>query len=60
MKVGDLVIALDADRGIGVIKGIKQDHKGMNISVVFISDKDYPQGYSMAYRPINLQIVEAK
>tara|TARA_A100001011_G_C14055895_1_gene733969 strand:+ start:304 stop:486 length:183 start_codon:yes stop_codon:yes gene_type:complete len=60
VKVGDLVIALDADRGIGVIKGIKQDHKGMNISVVFISDKDYPHGYSMAYRPINLQIVEAK
>ena len=60
MKVGDLVIALDADRGIGVIKGIKQDHKGMNISVVFKSDKDYPHGYSMAYRPINLQIVETK
>ena len=60
MKVGDLVRALDTDRGIGIIKGIKQDHKGMNISVMFVADKDYPHGYSMAYRPINLQIVEAK
>ena len=60
MKVGDLVTELDADRGIGIIKSIKQDYKGMNISVMFKTNKDYPHGYYMAYRPINLQIVEAK
>ena len=60
MKIGDLVIALDSDRGIGIIKDIKQDHKGMNISVMFVADKDYPHGYFMAYRPINLQLVETK
>jgi len=60
MKVGDLVRALDADRGIGIIKGIKQDHKGMNILVVFVADKDYPHEYSMTYRPIKLQVVETK
>ena len=60
MKVGDLVTALDADRGIGIIRSVTHDHKGMNISVMFISDKDYPHGYFMAYRPINLQIIETK
>ena len=33
MKVGDLVTALDADRGIGIIKGITYDHKGMSLRV---------------------------
>ena len=58
MKVGDLVTALDADRGIGIIKGITYDHKGMSLRVAFKIGKDY--GYSMVYRPIDLQIVEAK
>mgnify|MGYP003113482309 CR=1 FL=1 len=60
MKVGDLVTALDADRGIGIIRGVAYDHKGMRLWVVFMLDKDYGHGYSRVYRPINLQIVEAK
>tara|TARA_Y100001973_G_C5207872_1_gene342963 strand:+ start:8936 stop:9118 length:183 start_codon:yes stop_codon:yes gene_type:complete len=60
MKIGDLVIALDADRGIGIIRGVAYDHKGMRLWVVFVADKDCDHGYSRVYRPINLQIVEAK
>ena len=60
MKIGDLVTALDADRGVGVIRGVAYDYKGLNLWVVFMINKDSLHHYTMKYRPINLQIVEAK